>query len=124
MKTKKWFGGALVLSAALSLAMAGGAWAQSQERGYGSGSGSYGSEPESGYGSQKDKKQTPPSKSESQGSMGVCTPNPAPALKHLNLPPAVLPTRRRPSSWTNCQSSVLYFANSLSPSPLEGRGSG
>ena len=78
MKTKKWFGGALVLSAALSLAMAGGAWAQSQERGSGSGSGGYGSEPGSGYGSQKVKKQTPPSKSESQGSMGVCTPQSCP----------------------------------------------
>jgi hypothetical protein len=76
MKTKKWFGGALVLSAALSLAMAGGAWAQSQERGSGSGAGGYGSE--QGYGSQKVKKQTPPSKSESQGSMGVCTPQSCP----------------------------------------------
>ena len=81
MKTKKWFGGALVLSAALSLAMAGGAWAQSQERGYGSGSGSYGSGQESGYGSKKDKKLTPPSKSESEGSMGVCTPQSCPSSK-------------------------------------------
>ena len=70
MKTKKWFGGAVVLTAALSLAMAGGAWAQSQERGSGSGSGKYGSE--QGY--QKGKKQTPPSKSAGEGALGVCTP--------------------------------------------------
>ena len=72
MKTINWFGGALVLSACLSLAMAGGAWAQSQERGSGSGSGSYGSE--QGY--QKGKKQASPSGSE--GSMGICTPESCP----------------------------------------------
>jgi hypothetical protein len=80
MKKKDWFGGALVLSAALSLAMAGGAWAQSQERGYGSGSGSYGSGQESGY-SKKAKKLNAPSKSESEGSTGICTPQSCPGPK-------------------------------------------
>jgi hypothetical protein len=78
MSIKKWFGGALVLSAALSLALAGGAWAQYQERGYGSGSSSYGSSPGTGSGSQKDKKLSPPAKSESGGSMGICTPQSCP----------------------------------------------
>jgi hypothetical protein len=79
MDTKKWFGGALVLSAALSLAIVGGAWAQSsQEKGYGGGSSSsYGSEP--GY--QKGKKMTPPAKSGNESSMGVCTPQSCPGSK-------------------------------------------
>jgi hypothetical protein len=81
MKTRNWFGGALVLSAALCLAMAGGASAQSQERGYGSGSGTYGSGQQSGYGSKKEKKLTSPSKSGSEGSMGVCTPESCPSSK-------------------------------------------
>jgi len=88
MKIRNWFGGALVLSA-LSLAIAGGAWAQSRERGYGSSSGTYGSGQESGYG-KKEKKLTPPSKSGSEGSMGVCTPEscPSPAPKSLTGRPS------------------------------------
>jgi hypothetical protein len=77
MSAKKWFGSALVLSAALSLALAGGAWAQSQERGYGSGSGSYGSGQEAGSQSQKDKKLAPPAKCESEGPIGLCAPKSA-----------------------------------------------
>jgi hypothetical protein len=77
MSIKKWFGGALVLSAALSLALAGGAWAQSQERGYGGGSGSYSSGPGTGSGSQKDKKLAPPAKCESEGPVGICAPKSA-----------------------------------------------
>jgi hypothetical protein len=74
MSTKKWFGGAVVLSAALSLALAGGVYAQSQERGYGSGSGAYGSGQGTGSGSQKNKKISPPAKCESKGPVGVCAP--------------------------------------------------
>jgi hypothetical protein len=74
MSKKSWLGGALVLSAALILALAGGVWAQSQERGYGSGSGSYGSDQGTGSGYQKDKKLTPPAKCDSEGPMGVCAP--------------------------------------------------
>jgi hypothetical protein len=70
MSTKKWFGGAVVLSAALSLALAGGVWAQSQERGSGSSSSGQGT----GSGSQKDKKLSPPAKCESAGPVGVCAP--------------------------------------------------
>jgi hypothetical protein len=70
MNSKNWLGGAVVLSAALSLALAGGVWAQSQERG----SGSYGSGQGTGSGSQKDKKQSPPAKCQSEGPIGVCAP--------------------------------------------------
>jgi hypothetical protein len=69
MSNKKWFGGAVVLSAILSLALAGSAWAQSKEVVSGTGSsGGYGS------GSQKDKKVSPPAKCESSGPVGVCAP--------------------------------------------------
>ena len=71
MNTKAWLGGALVLSAALSLAIAGGAWAQSQEHGYGKDAGSYGSGQGTGSGSQYGKQQTPPAGCKSEGPMGV-----------------------------------------------------
>jgi hypothetical protein len=74
MKTKKWFGGALVLSAALSLAISGGAWAQSQERGSGKASGSYGSSQGTGSGSQYGKQQTPQSGCKADDPTGVCAP--------------------------------------------------
>jgi hypothetical protein len=75
MSTKSWFGGALVLSAALSLAIAGGAWAQSQERGSGKGSGSYGAGQGTGSGSQYGKPQTPPAAGcKADDPMGVCAP--------------------------------------------------
>lgn len=71
MNMKKWFGGALVLGAALSLALAGSVVAQ--ERGYGAGSGGYSSGPSS----QKDKKLSPPAKCETQGPVGICAPKSA-----------------------------------------------
>jgi hypothetical protein len=72
MNTKSFFSGALVLSAALSLAIAGGAWAQSQERGSGKASRSYGSG--QGTGSQYGKQQTPPAGCNMDGPVGVCAP--------------------------------------------------
>ena len=74
MNTKSWLSGALVLSAALSLAIAGGAWAQSQERGSGKDSGSYGSGQGTGSGSQYGKQQTPPAGCKTDGPVGVCAP--------------------------------------------------
>lgn len=80
MSTKKWFSGALVLSVALSLVIAGGAWAQYQERGSGKASGSYGSGQETGSGSKYGKQQTPQSGCKTDDPYGVCAP-PAAAKK-------------------------------------------
>lgn len=89
MRLKTWFGGTLVLSAALSLALAGSVFAQSQERG----SGSYGSSQGTGSGYQKDKKLTPPAKCDSEGPVGVCAP------KSASKQPKP-PTSRSPESET------------------------
>jgi hypothetical protein len=74
MSTKKWFGGVVVLSAALSLAIAGSALAQSQERGSGKASGSYGAGQGTGSGSQYGKQQAPQSGCNANDPSGVCTP--------------------------------------------------
>lgn len=74
MNKKTWFGGALVLSIALGLAMNSGAWARFQERGSGKDFNTYGSGQGTGSGSQYGKQQKAPAGCKADDPMGVCAP--------------------------------------------------